>query len=364
MAAGGTGGHIYPAIAVAEEVGQRLAGAKVVFVGTSLGLEKELIPKLGYDLHLLSARPFPKAIFNPASALAAVAALVSSLRALMLLKKLKPVLVLSIGGYASVPVVWASHTLNIPVVILEPNSIPGRANRKLAKWADAICVAFKSAMRFFKDNVNYTGMPVRRQFKTLTRERARDLLVVGDEILMLLVFGGSKGARRLNMALWETLEKLLLGEPRLIIHHICGIHGWNEAQAILRNLPSALRQRYFVRPYRDDMPVLIHASDIAVSRAGASSIAELLVAGVPSILVPYPYAMDDHQRYNALEVERAGAAVVVPDGEFDGELLYQLLSQLIACKHLLNKMREAALSIAMPDAAERVTNIALGIARL
>lgn len=281
-----------------------------------------------------------------------------------MLKRLKPSVVLSIGGYASVPVVWAARMLRIPIVILEPNSIPGRANRKFAKWASAVCIAFKSASRFFKRNVNYTGMPVRRQFKLLTRKEARFKLGVSDDDFVLLVFGGSRGARKLNISLWEALERLLADEPRLIIHHICGEHSWDEASATLSSLPSKFKGRYFVKPYCDDMPTLIHASDLAISRAGAGSIAELLIAGVPSILVPYPYAVDNHQFYNALEVAQAGAAVVVSDAELDGILLYQLVRQLIGCERSLNAMREAALSIAMPNATEMVTDIMLSVSRL
>lgn len=335
-----------------------------MFVGASLGLERDLVTKFGYELHLLSVRPFPRALFNPACAVAAIAALASSLRAVKLLKWLKPACVLSIGGYASVPVVWAAHMLRIPIVILEPNSIPGRANRRFAKWADAICIAFKSASRFFRQAVIHTGMPVRRQFKLLTRTEARARLGIGNDAFMLLVFGGSRGARRLNISLWETLESLLADEPKLIIHHICGAHSCDEASAVVSNLPDEYRRRYFVHPYCDDMPTLIRASDLAISRAGSGSIAELLIAGVPSILVPYPYAVDNHQLYNALEVAGAGAAIVIPDGELDGRLLYQLVRQLIGCENLLKGMREAALSIAMPNATEMVTDITLGVSRL
>lgn len=312
---------------------------------------------------MLPSRPFPKVVVSPESVLSAVAMAAATIKAFRLMKLLKPLAVVSTGGYASTPVAWAAHALKIPIVIIEPNSIPGRANRKLGKWAYAVCVAFKRAMAFFK-NAIHTGMPVRSQFKSLKREKARAMLKLSNDTFMLLIFGGSKGARKLNLALWETLERLLKDEPSLLIYHICGAHSWEEGKAIASSLSDELKGRYFVQPYRDDIPALICASDLAVSRAGAGSIAELLIAGVPSILVPYPYAVDDHQRYNALEVTEAGAAITVSDEELNGDLLHRLVRRLIGDADSLERMRKAALSIAKSNATEMVADVVLRAAGL
>ena len=156
---------------------------------------------------------------------------------------------------------------------------------------------------------------------------------------------------------------MLKENEKLIIYHICGAHSWEDAQCILSRLPNNLRKRYFVWAYYEDMPKLIYSSDLAITRAGASSIAELLIAGVPSILVPYPYAMDDHQRYNAIEVADAGAAIVVSDDEMCGDVVYQMVSKLMVEKDKLEAMRRAALSIAKPNATETVVEVLLSIAR-
>ncbi|MFA4016002.1 MAG: hypothetical protein RUDDFDWM_001103 [Candidatus Fervidibacterota bacterium] len=363
MAAGGTGGHIYPAIAVAEELSERIEGASILFVGTPHGLEREILKGHKFELKLLPARPFPKTIVDLRMILAVLSTALASMMALKMLKALKPAAVMSTGGYASIPVIWAAHKLNRPLAILEPNSIPGRANRKFSQWADVICIAFKTAERFLKGNAIHTGLPVRKDFKLLTRVTARSSLGLKEDEFVLLVFGGSRGARKLNIALWEKLEALLKENEKLIIYHICGAHSWEDAQCILSRLPNNLRKRYFVWAYYEDMPKLIYSSDLAITRAGASSIAELLIAGVPSILVPYPYAMDDHQRYNAIEVADAGAAIVVSDDEMCGDMVYQMVSKLMVEKDKLEAMRRAALSIAKPNATETVVEVLLSIAR-
>lgn len=363
MAAGGTGGHIYPAIAVAEELNERMRGASILFVGTPHGLEREIMKGHKFELRLLPARPFPKRITDLRMTLAVLSTALASMMALRMLKALKPAAVLSTGGYASIPVIWAAHKLNRPLAILEPNSIPGRANKKFSQWADVICIAFKTAARFFKGNAIHTGLPVRKDFKLLTRVTARSSLGLREDDFVLLVFGGSRGARKLNLALWEKLEALLKANERLIIYHICGAHSWEDAQRMLSSLSGNLKKRYFVWAYHEDMPRLIHSSDLAITRAGASSIAELLIAGVPSILVPYPYAMDDHQRYNAIEVADAGAAIVVSDDEMCGDVVYEMVSELMTDKDKLEAMRRGALSIAKPNATETVAEVLLSIAR-
>ena len=367
VAGGGTGGHIYPAIALAQALLRRHPAARTLFIGTQRGREASIVPRMGYQLIQLTARPFPRFIMTPAGVLALVATGVAGLQALHVLKKFNPHVVITTGGYISACVAWAAHRLGIPLVLFEANTIPGRANRRSAKWASAICVAFPEAMSSFagtQAQAVHTGMPVREEMRRLNRESARRELGLSSDAFALLVFGGSQGAQRLNRALWETLPKILNDEPQLHIYHICGEHGWKDAQVIMDELPLTLRDRYHVQSYAHDLPVRIHAADLAVARAGSGSIAELLIAGVPSILVPYPYATYNHQQHNARAIAQAGAAIVVPNERLNGDAMYALTRELMHDVERRTSMRDSALKCAIPDAADRLLDVAFEVAKL
>lgn len=271
-------------------------------------------------------------------------------------RSLRPRVVIGTGGYASVCALIAGKIVGAKVVLFEANSIPGRTNKLLAKIADWVATGFPEAVNFFpKGKATYTGVPIRSDVRDMDRSTARKILGLTENEQCLLVFGGSRGAQRINEALWDALPKLLL-RPNLKIVHICGLQWEQDARRIQNALPEDVRGRYQPFGYREDMPVLLHSADLAVSRAGASSTAELLVAGVPSILVPYPFAIYDHQRFNALSVVRRGAARMVLNDELNGERMWREVSELLDNPEDLNRMHEAALKIAKPFAAEEIVN--------
>jgi len=282
-------------------------------------------------------------------------------QALRHFRNLKPKVVIGTGGYASVCALVAGKIVRAKLVLFEANSIPGRTNKLLARLADWVATGFPEAVNFFpKGKATYTGVPVRTDVRDMDRSTARKTLGLAEDERCLLVFGGSRGAQRINEALWDALPKLLL-RPSLKIVHICGYQWERDARQIQQVLPEDVRERYQPFGYREDMPVFLHAADIAVSRAGASSIAEMLVAGLPSILVPYPFAIYDHQRFNAMSVVRRGAARMVLNSELNGERLWGEVSQLLDNPENLQRMRESALKAAKPFAAEEIVNRTLSL---
>ncbi|MCX7642255.1 MAG: undecaprenyldiphospho-muramoylpentapeptide beta-N-acetylglucosaminyltransferase [Armatimonadetes bacterium] len=361
MAGGGTGGHIYPALALAAAVKTILPDVQIWFIGATQGLEQKIIPKHGYPLLTVSSRPFPRKLLSPTSFLSGSMMLYGIVQALKHLRGLRPRVVIGTGGYASVCALIAGKIVGAKVVLFEANSIPGRTNKLLAKIADWVATGFPEAVNFFpKGKATYTGVPTRSEVRDMDRTTARKTLGLTESELCLLVFGGSRGAQRINEALWDALPKLLL-RPCLRIVHICGSQWEQEAKRIREALPEDVKGRYQPFGYREDMPVILHSADLAVSRAGASSIAELLVAGVPSILVPYPFAVYDHQRFNALSLVRRGAAKMVLNAELSGERLWREVFELLDRPENLRRMSEAALSVAKPFAAEEIVKRTLSL---
>lgn len=333
----------------------KLPDLDIVFVGAALGLEQHLVPRHGYPLLTISSRPFPRRVFSPSSFISGSVLLYGFIQALHHLQQIRPQVVLGTGGYASVCALLAGKFVGAKLVLFEANSIPGRTNKTLAKIADFIATGFPEAINFFPyRKTHWTGTPIREEIRTMERAEARRRLGLDEEALNLLVFGGSQGARHINETVWDALPRLFTALQSLHIVHLCGSRWEEEARHLQAALTREWQQRYQPFGYREDMAVLIHAADLAVSRAGSGSIAELLVAGVPSILVPYPYAVYDHQRFNALSVVRSGAAKMMLDAELSGERLAGAMIELLSDAERLMRMRAAAKRIAKPFAAEEI----------
>jgi UDP-N-acetylglucosamine--N-acetylmuramyl-(pentapeptide) pyrophosphoryl-undecaprenol N-acetylglucosamine transferase len=339
LAGGGTGGHVFPALAIAEAIRKRDAQASVRFVGTPAGLETRLVRQAGYELDLVPSRPvLGRGPLGAARALLAIAR--GTFAARRILRDARASLVIGVGGYASVPTVVAARTLGIPIGLLEPNARPGRANRALGRLARAVFVQFDGAAHYFPaGRAQRVGFPV-RQIPARQSENG--------SILKLLVVGGSQGARSINEAVIGALEQLGERDGFRITHQTGPAHLSAVAQAYREAGVEAEIAAFF-----EDLPERLGRADLVVARAGASTIAELCMAGVPSILVPYPYAADDHQMANARELERAGACEVIPDAEISERLgpAVRALAQDAARRR---RMAAAASRQARPDAAERI----------
>ena len=354
LAGGGTGGHLYPALAVADELRGRHAGSEITFVGGRRGLETRLVPAAGYPLRTLAVSGIKGA--SPWGRLAAaVGAGWAVLRSMAWMVRRRPDLVIGVGGYASGPTVLAAKVLGVKTMVMEQNHFPGATNRFLAKHVGAVCLPSDTAQQRLelygplRARVIVTGNPVRSEFAEIGEPPARVELSV-------LVFGGSRGARSINEAVVNALPRIAKFErvPRIV--HQTGVDDEQRVtDAYRRDYPEG---RWEVHAFLDDMPERFADADLVVSRAGATTLAELAAAGRPSILVPYPFAADDHQRLNAETLRDAGGAAIVLDRELDGDKIAKLVRELDADPARLRNMGRAVRTLARPDATARIADVA------
>jgi UDP-N-acetylglucosamine--N-acetylmuramyl-(pentapeptide) pyrophosphoryl-undecaprenol N-acetylglucosamine transferase len=344
IAAGGTGGHLFPGIAVADELRRRDPATRVVFAGTPRGLESRLVPRAGYELELLPILPLNGV--GMARALRGVLALPwGMLRAAALVRRLRPAAVLGVGGYAGGPVVLAAALLGVHTVILEPNAKPGFTNRRLRPFVRRAACAYEEARAFFGAKGVVTGNPVRGGFAALpARSHAAPLT--------LLAFGGSQGSRVLNRALLAALPHLPGGDRLRLVHQT----GEAMRAEVAAGYARAGREDEVVA-FLDDMEARFAQADLVLSRSGATTCAELTAAGKASVLVPFALATDDHQRINARALESAGAAVMVEERDLGGESLARAVLSVLESPQRLEAMERAARSLARPDAAARVADL-------
>jgi UDP-N-acetylglucosamine--N-acetylmuramyl-(pentapeptide) pyrophosphoryl-undecaprenol N-acetylglucosamine transferase len=351
FAGGGTGGHLYPALVVADALRAALGdGTAVTFIGAQRGIEQRLVPRAGYPLISLRISGL-KGRGTPAKLGAAATAGWAVLRCWSWMRRVRPDLVVGVGGYASGPAVLAANWSKVPTMLMEQNHFPGATNRWLASRARVVCVPSEDARERLGGLGIVTGNPVRAAFF------ATGDLPLGER-LSLLVFGGSRGARSINRAMSEIAGRLArLDVPPRIVHQT----GEADAESVrlaARAYPEGL---YEVQPFLDDMPARLAASDLVVCRAGASTLSELTAAGRPAILVPYPHAADDHQRHNAESIAKVGAAKVVTDNELGDGRLAGVLEELLADREALRRMGAASRSMAKPGATERIVELARGL---
>ncbi len=352
IAGGGTGGHIMPALAIADALRER-SGAAILFVGTARGLESRLVPQAGYRLELIRAGQL-----NQVSLATRLKTLVDLPRGLMqcvgLLRTFRPRAVIGVGGYASGPMMAAAILTRVPTLAFEPNAVPGMANRLVGRWVTAAAVNFAPAARHFR-NAQVTGIPVRAEFFRLEQRAA-------GAAPRLLVFGGSQGARALNQTMPKIAAALLAAIPELTILHQAGARH-AESTLAAYEASGAPRERWQVAAFLDDMPKWFEAADLVLARSGASTVAELCAAGKPALLIPFPQSADDHQRRNAEEMAKEGAARVLLERDLTPELLLGALTEMMGDRDKLREMAGKAGTLAHPDAAERIADMAMEIAR-
>jgi UDP-N-acetylglucosamine--N-acetylmuramyl-(pentapeptide) pyrophosphoryl-undecaprenol N-acetylglucosamine transferase len=349
IAGGGTGGHLFPGIAVAEAARRRDPQAAILFVGSERGLEARVLPETGFALETLPIAPLRgRGSRERINALGTLAASVQRARALV--RGFAPDVVVGLGGYASAPAVVAGRLAGTPIVLLEQNARPGLTTRLLARLADRVCISFpESAASFAPGKAVVTGNPVRWSGASTTgvaTSAAETTTAAGG--LAILLFGGSAGARTLNQA-GPAMGAALADVPGVRIVHQTGA----EAEVSVRAAYAAAGIDADVRSFITDMRAAYAAADLVVCRAGATTIAELAALGKPAILVPYPYAADDHQRANAESLVRAGAARMVLDADATGARLASEVRAVLAAD-VRATMTARVRALARPDAAERV----------
>ncbi|HEY1609445.1 MAG TPA: undecaprenyldiphospho-muramoylpentapeptide beta-N-acetylglucosaminyltransferase [Paraburkholderia sp.] len=330
FAGGGTGGHLYPAIAIAGALGP---DATIDFIGTSDRLEATVVPKAGYRLHAVASRPFARRI-SVELIRTAFANLAGTLQSIGILRTLRPQIVIATGGYVCFPAVLAARVLRFfgayrgAIALLELNARPGLTNRLLAPLVDEVWGAFPAADPRFAGKYQFTGIPVRASLRDLpSREAAIERLGLNPARRTLLAMGGSQGARTINDALATLIKSDGLPEGWQLIH-VTGEKEYDRVRTAIGKPEGA------VRPYLHDLSDAYAAADLVLARAGASTLGELAALGMPSILVPYPFAAENHQAANAEEFAAAGAAVVIADRELDGGRLRLLLATTTAPERL------------------------------
>ena len=344
IAGGGTGGHVIPALAIAQELRSR-HGAEVKFVGTARGIETRLVPAAGFELHLVKVGQLKRVDLRTRmqTMLDLPRAVVESVS---LIRDFRPDVMIGVGGYASGPAMLAGGIMNVPLVAFEPNFIPGFANRLMGPLVRAAAVQFEATCRYFR-NCYVTGVPVRNEF---FRVQPRPT----NARPTLLVFGGSQGAHAINVAVLEALPKLAELVPDIQIIHQTGEKDYVEAQAAYLKTTTAAE----VSPFIDDMPAAFARADLLVCRSGASTVAEITAAGKTAIFIPLPTAADDHQRQNAAALADAKAARLLPQPELTSDRLAQEIADLLRSRALLLQMSQAAHQLAHPDAAGEIARIA------
>lgn len=347
LAGGGTGGHVIPALAIANQLKKDYA-AEVLFIGTARGIENRLVPAAGYALQLVrvgalknvslatrlkTAFDLPRALWDAGR----------------MLNEFAPDVVIGVGGYASGPAMLSAVVKHIPTLAFEPNVVPGFANRLVARFVSGAAVHFEETAKYFRHG-EVTGVPVRQAFFEIQPKRRG--------VPTVLVFGGSQGAHAINQAMMRCLRVLEREAPGIHIIHQTGERDYNDALAAYKSLGESAEVFKFI----EDMPAAFARADLVVCRSGASTVGEIAAAGKPAIFVPFPRAADDHQRVNAEALAKHGAAVVVEESKLEGVWLAETIAALLQDPQKLQRMSHAARELAHPDAARDIAAMAARVA--
>lgn len=351
LCAGGTGGHIYPALALARHIKRKNNKAEVLFVGAKHGLESRLVPEAGFQLETISIRPYRKRVREVAPATLDLGK--SSYQVNRLLWRFRPGVVLGTGGYVSGPVALWSWIRGYPVLIHEQNAIPGKTNRWLAPLVDRVCISFDYSRRHFSRRASLvlTGNPRASEVSFYQREEGLRSWNLSPDKKTLLVFGGSQGAQKINRVILECLQRDLFPRDLQVIY-VTGERYYGEIEQDAGG--DFGRGEIKIIPYISNMPLALAAADLVVSRAGATALAEITARGVPSILVPSPNVVHNHQYYNARLLEEQGAARIIEEKDFSAYTFSQQVRFLLEHEKKLEDMKINSANMGMPGAAEKV----------
>lgn len=351
MACGGTGGHIYPAIAIADKIKRKNPSADILFVGTEKGMDKSLISESGYAFEWIVASGFNRK--NMLKNIRTLSdAIKGSRQASRLIKEFKPDFVIGTGGYVTGPVVKEAHRLGIPAYIQEQNAIPGLANKMLERYARKVFISFPDSAKYFKDQskIIFSGNPIRKDFSVLAILDSRKKLGICEKEFMVLVFGGSLGADVLNR---ETIKMIRAVEDENL--KVFFVTGKRYFEKVSEEVQSVNRTEFVtLLPYAENMPELLNAADLVISRAGAVALSEITACGKPSILIPSPNVTNNHQYHNAKALEAAGAAILIQEEAFFAQtaLLNDWVLKLKNNKEKLNAMGTASSLAGRIDAVD------------
>jgi UDP-N-acetylglucosamine--N-acetylmuramyl-(pentapeptide) pyrophosphoryl-undecaprenol N-acetylglucosamine transferase len=357
IAGGGTGGHLFPGLALAEEFKRRDAGTEVTFVGTEHGIEARIIPREGYPIKFLRAEGFVgRSLLKKIRT--AVKTALSFLDAGRILSSVKPDIVIGVGGYASGAIVLLAGIRSISTMIHEQNSVPGLTNRLLGRIVKRTCVTYHESLPFFPMGRTFlTGNPIRARILQGERETACRLFSLDKSAFTVFVFGGSAGARSINRAMVEALNHLIDLKEKIQFLHQTGEKDYESVREAYRKAGF----RGTVAPFIYQMAEAYAASDMVISRAGATTLAEITALGKPAILIPYPFAAGRHQELNAVKLKEMGAAFMFTDDELKGEKLAGNIRELFGNDSMRAEMKKASKGLGRPDACGRIVDIAISL---
>lgn len=346
IAAGGTGGHVYPGIAVAQEIVRREPESEVLFVGTARGLETKIVPAAGFQLSLIHSEGLKGVGLR--SKLAGLSVLPRSfVEARQIIRQFRPHVAVGAGGYVSGPVMLTAAIMGVPTLIMDSNALPGFTNRVLARFVDKAAVTFEEAAPYFRGKAVVTGNPVRKEFFEIEQKPR-------GERYHILIFGGSQGSRAINDAMIAALAPLSKSQAEMSFTHQTGAADHDRVLAAYRDSRFVDAD---VRPFIQDIFTEFAKADLIICRAGATTCAELCAAGKASVMIPLPTAADDHQRKNAEAMQAAGATRMILQSELTGNVLAETILDLTGSPELLTRMEESARRLARPDAAERAADL-------
>ncbi|MGC4375547.1 undecaprenyldiphospho-muramoylpentapeptide beta-N-acetylglucosaminyltransferase [Fictibacillus sp. Mic-4] len=353
LSGGGTGGHIYPALALAKEIKKIHPESELLYIGTEKGLESKLVPRENIPFESIQITGFKRSLSveNIKTVLRFLKGVSKSKK---LLKEFKPDIVIGTGGYVCGPVVYAASKLNIPAIVHEQNSIPGLTNKFLSKYVQKVAICFEEAAGYFpKEKVVYTGNPRAQEVKDKDGKRGKESLHLDPAKKTVLIVGGSRGARPINEAFLEALD--LVGERNYQFVYVTGeVHYDHVLEQVKKH---GNPKNVTIVPFIHNMPEVLAGMDLVVARAGATTIAEITALGIPSILIPSPYVTNNHQEKNARALESKGAAVVILEKDMNGSLLVQHIDRILTDEKEWSKMHKASKQLGMPDAANRLYEV-------
>ncbi|PIZ41291.1 undecaprenyldiphospho-muramoylpentapeptide beta-N-acetylglucosaminyltransferase [Candidatus Aquicultor secundus] len=363
ISGGGTAGHVYPGLALAKALQKARNDLEILFVGTSTGLEATLVPQAGFDFKAIEARGLPrKPSFK--ALVSFISAGRGTIEAVSVFRRFKPDVVVGMGAYVSLPVVGGAVLRQIPTVIHEQNAVPGLVNKVLGRVVGAIAVSYPDMRGYFPADrrVEFTGNPIREEILSTDKSKAKQAFDVNASRRVLLVFGGSRGAKKINEAVVEAYDRWRHNDGLQIIHATGKINYESVQRAIDKIKLPEDKLKYTAYPYLDNMGEAYAAADLLVCRSGATTVAEITAIGLPAIMVPYPYATDNHQEKNGRELERLGAARLILDKDLDGVSLSKAVDGLILSEDALLQMAEASRQFGRPDADKALADLVFEIA--
>lgn len=352
---GGTGGHIYPAVSIAEAFKKKNKNTKLLYVGRKQGLESELVPKLGIEFRPISIEYKKRGIVG---AVKHVLSLISSLfEARRIIKAYNPDIIVGTGGYVSGPVMFVGALMGVKTAVHEANAFPGRANKMLSRYVDKVMISFEESETAFKDKekVVLTGNPVRQDFYGLDREKCRREVGVSDDEFLILSVGGSGGAKKINDVMIEIMTKYS-GDNRYKIIHVTGKSYYERLMKQLQDMRLTFEDNIQIVPYVYNMPEHMGAADMMITRTGASTLAEISITGTPAILVPSPNVKDNHQEYNARSMEKMGAGIVMLESELNVNHLQGTIEDHCKNPDKLERIRQNCAKLPGKDALDIIVS--------